>query len=112
VNATQKKVTITVAGTQFDLADVESAITVLENAKGIMVKQPLAKAGNPLAGMDYHALAATWRADTEHDSSTLTKQAVIAALKDLVATATATAKPVAKSASKSTSPKPATEKVA
>jgi hypothetical protein len=77
---------VTVAGTKYALSDVEAAIEVLENAAGIMVKQPLTKAGNPLAAMDYHGLATSYRvALPEKDRKINTKPAVLAALRDLVA---------------------------
>jgi hypothetical protein len=76
---------VTVAGTKYNLADVQAAIEILENAARIMVKQPLAKAGNPLSAMDYHGLANAYRATLPEGEKILTKPAVIAALKDLVA---------------------------
>lgn len=33
------------------------ALTVLREAPGVMIRQPLSRAGNPLAAMDYHAVA-------------------------------------------------------
>jgi hypothetical protein len=100
---------VTVAGEKFALADVEAAIEILENAAGIMVKQPLSRAGNPLAGMDYHAVANAHRASLpEAERKIQMKPAVIAALRDLVA------KPTAAKATSSATPtaQPATEKVA
>lgn len=38
-------------------ADLALAITVLESAGGMMIKQPLAKAGHKMASVDYHAVA-------------------------------------------------------
>jgi hypothetical protein len=86
--AKPKATQVDVAGMKFALSDVESAIEVLENAKGIMVKQPLAKAGNPLAGMDYHAVANANRASLPDGTSRpQTKPAVIEHLRQLVAKA-------------------------
>jgi hypothetical protein len=33
------------------------ALAILLESRGVMIKQPLARAGNPLAAMDYHAIA-------------------------------------------------------
>ena len=38
------------------------ALTVLLSAPGLMIRQPLLKAGSPLARCDYHAVAAPYRA--------------------------------------------------
>jgi hypothetical protein len=78
---------VTVGGARFALSDVEAAIEILENAAGIMVRQPLAKHENPLSGMDYHRLANSWRESHEADAKAQTKPCVIAALRDLVAQA-------------------------
>ena len=41
----------------FEYQDVYAAAVILQDAPGVMVRQPLARAGNPLAAMDYHAIA-------------------------------------------------------
>jgi hypothetical protein len=43
-------------------ATVLDALSVLREAPGVMVKQPLSRTGNPLAAMDYHTIARTERA--------------------------------------------------
>lgn len=43
------------------LVVVEQAVEVLDSAPGIMVRQPLARACNPLAAADYHSVAAPYR---------------------------------------------------
>ena len=39
------------------LSAVQGAVDVLETSPGDMVRQPLAAAGNPLAGCDYRSIA-------------------------------------------------------
>jgi hypothetical protein len=46
-----------ISGASYHEADVRWAVSILRDAPFVMVKQPLARAGNPLAGMDYHAIA-------------------------------------------------------
>ncbi len=41
-------------------SSVLSAVDVLETSAGYMVRQPLAAAGNPLAGCDYRTIAAQY----------------------------------------------------
>jgi hypothetical protein len=47
---------IDIAGTGYYEEDVRFARAVLADSPGVMVRQPLARAGSPLAGMDYHAI--------------------------------------------------------
>jgi hypothetical protein len=37
------------------------ALAVLRGAPGVMIRQPLQRVGNPLAAMDYHAIATAER---------------------------------------------------
>lgn len=48
---------IPIHGLYFDREDVNAAVAILQDAPGVMVTQPLARAGNVLAAMDYHAIA-------------------------------------------------------
>lgn len=48
---------LNIGGTFYWDGDVRAALGILVDAPGVMVRQPLASAGNPLAGMDYHAIA-------------------------------------------------------
>lgn len=53
-----------IGGVTLSLADVRTAITLLRDSRGIMVRQPLERAGHPLAGAQkdwYHAFAAEER---------------------------------------------------
>lgn len=62
---------------------VQQALDVLTSAKGMMIKQPLAKAGNPLAGTDYHAMAAPYL-EKHKDQKFKTKLAYLDALNALI----------------------------
>lgn len=48
---------VTIGGVTVIAADAAAALRVLQAAGGIMVRQALAAAGNPLASCDYHAAA-------------------------------------------------------
>jgi hypothetical protein len=68
---------VKIGGKEFSADDVKDAISILEKAKGIMVKQPLQKYNNPVWDVDYKALA------KEHVPGTNeTKPAFIKYLKD------------------------------
>jgi hypothetical protein len=51
----------TIAGVTVPTSTVPQALGVLRGAPGVMIRQPLRRAGNPLAAMDYHAIAAAER---------------------------------------------------
>jgi hypothetical protein len=59
-----------ISGVVLSPADLREAITILREARGIMVRQPLARAGHPLARAEdpgwYHALAAAERRAYPH----------------------------------------------
>lgn len=63
--------------------DIQEAIKTLKASKGIMVKQPLEKAGSPLAAMDYHAIAEPHKSKYEGDADK-TKHALLDALEEIV----------------------------
>jgi hypothetical protein len=75
------------AGVDATQAQLKQAIKTLENAKGIMVKQPLAKIGNPFATAEYHYYAGIHKSATGKDypKASATKLAFIDYLKTLVA---------------------------
>jgi hypothetical protein len=56
------------------------ALETLRQAPGIMVRQPLAKAGNPLAKCDYHGFANEVRASDPKLADLKTKEAFIAGI--------------------------------
>lgn len=74
------------AGFQLEVTpdQLKAAIKTLEDSKGIMVKQPLAKAGSPLADIDYHLVA------KEFPDISSTKESVLKKLKQLDADANPT----------------------
>jgi hypothetical protein len=51
----------TVGGVTAHVTKIREALAILRESPGVMIKQPLARAGNPLAAMDYHAVAAQER---------------------------------------------------
>jgi len=63
--------------------DIQEAIKTLKASKGIMVKQPLEKAGSPLAAMDYHAIAEPHKSKYEGDADK-TKHALLDALEEII----------------------------
>jgi len=63
---------------------VAQAISVLEAAKGMMIKQPLSKADNPLWESDYHAIAQPFQGQYAGEKFH-TKLAYLAALKKMLA---------------------------
>jgi hypothetical protein len=48
-------------GVEVTPGDIEAALRVLRSAPGLMIRQPLARAGSPLASCLYHDVAAPWR---------------------------------------------------
>ena len=78
--------TVAVGGVETDTATIKSAIDVLTASSGIMVKQPLARAGNPLADCDYHAVANEQR-QIDATPGAQTKPTFIRALERLAAEA-------------------------
>jgi hypothetical protein len=52
-----------VGGVAVSSTEIEQALRILRSSPGMMVAQPLRRAGNPLADCDYHAAAAPFRAD-------------------------------------------------
>ena len=50
-----------IGGVPVTREQAESALDVLRSSSGMMVRQPLQRAGNPLAYCDYHAAAAPYR---------------------------------------------------
>ncbi|HEY6275906.1 MAG TPA: hypothetical protein VIX86_06200 [Streptosporangiaceae bacterium] len=48
---------ITIGDSSYETEEVRAALGILIDAPGVMVRQPLARAGNALSGMDYHAIA-------------------------------------------------------
>lgn len=52
---------LTITGVTVPMSAVRQAVSVLRDASGVMIRQPLLQAGNPLAAMDYHAIAAAER---------------------------------------------------
>lgn len=94
-----------VGGVLASAADCLAARELLERSPGLMVRQPLARAGHPLAGCDYHAEAApyrdaawaalAWSGRRGAAGRPATKVAFMAALADRAATALADARLVA-----------------
>lgn len=52
---------LTIGGVTVSAAVAREALAVLRDAPGVMIRQPLLHEGNPLAAMDYHAIAAAER---------------------------------------------------
>lgn len=50
-----------VGGVTVPATEVQKAVAILQDAPGVMIRQPLSRAGNLLAAMDYHAVAASER---------------------------------------------------
>jgi hypothetical protein len=50
-----------IGGVAVTAQQAEHALAVLRSSPGMMVRQPLQRAGNPLAACDYHAVAAPYR---------------------------------------------------
>lgn len=73
---------IDVGGVEASTEEIATAIETLVVSNGIMVKQPLAKVGNPLAACDYHSVANTERQATGETMQT--KVAFVAALRRIV----------------------------
>ena len=48
---------VEIGGVHAAIEDVIAARSILESAPGVMVRQPLQRAGNPLADMDYHGIS-------------------------------------------------------
>ena len=48
---------VEIGGVHVATQDVIAARSILESAPGVMVKQPLQRAGNPLAQMNYHGIS-------------------------------------------------------
>jgi hypothetical protein len=48
---------VTLGGVTTTVAVVRQALATLREAPGVMVKQPLQRAGNPLAAMNYHSIS-------------------------------------------------------
>ena len=48
---------MTIGGVTVPEHAVREALTVLREAAGVMIRQPLSRAASPLAAMDYHAVA-------------------------------------------------------
>lgn len=48
---------ITIGGVPATPDEAREALAILLESRGVMIRQPLARAGNRLAGMDYHAVA-------------------------------------------------------
>jgi hypothetical protein len=48
---------LAIGGVTVSATEAREALTVLQESKGVMIRQPLLRAGNPLADMDYHAIA-------------------------------------------------------
>jgi hypothetical protein len=44
-----------------DAVTAESALQILRSSRGMMVRQPLARAGHSLADCDYHAISAPYK---------------------------------------------------
>jgi hypothetical protein len=51
-----------VGGVACTASGTAMGLSVLLAAPGLMIRQPLARAGSPLAGCDYHAVAAPYKA--------------------------------------------------
>ena len=68
-----------VGGVEVTVDEIATAIETLVVSNGIMVRQPLAKVGSPLAACDYHAVADAERQETGEKLQT--KVAFIAALR-------------------------------
>ena len=49
---------LTMGGVTATVAEAWEALAVLLESKGVMIKQTIERVGNPLASMDYHAIAA------------------------------------------------------
>jgi hypothetical protein len=48
---------LTIGGVTVSATEALKALTVLQESKGVMIRQPLLRAGSPLAAMGYHAIA-------------------------------------------------------
>ena len=87
-----------VGGVRCVVGDVEFALGCLWQAPGLMVRQPLVRAGSPLADCDYHAVAAPYKPQfqwlAQHGRGAagrhITKRAFCFALGRVVAVARAT----------------------
>jgi hypothetical protein len=55
------KAYLTIGGVTVAATTAQQALTILLESKGVMIRQPLLRACNPLAAMDYHAIAAEER---------------------------------------------------
>lgn len=75
---------VTVGGVEVTAEEVAEAIRILRSARGIMVRQPLAKANHRLADADYHAVPNEQR-ELDGDKKVQTKVAFVAALRRLSA---------------------------
>lgn len=53
---------LVVGGAACTASDTAWSLTILLSAPGLMIRQPLLKAGSPLASCDYHTVAAPYRA--------------------------------------------------
>jgi hypothetical protein len=51
----------TIGGVTVHVTKIREALAILRESPGVMIRQPLSRAGNPLAAMDYHAVAAAER---------------------------------------------------
>ena len=79
---------MTFGGVLVGLDDLEAAQAALADCASNMIKQPLAKVGNPLAACDYHAVASEYRNRTGFESDRprhAEKEAFVAALAEAIA---------------------------
>jgi hypothetical protein len=74
---------VLVGGVMVAPEDLAAAVAILTASNGIVVKQPLARAGHPLAEYGYHAVAKAERAN-EESAQSATKDAFIMALARLI----------------------------
>lgn len=56
-------------GIEVTSADIEKALACLRSAAGLMIRQPLARIGSPLARCRYHDVAAPWRERFSHEQA-------------------------------------------
>jgi len=78
----RKLLPLTIGGVEVTVEEAVAAIDILETAPGIMVRQPLVKARNPLSECNYHSVANAER-ENPGSESLATKPAFVKALRKL-----------------------------
>lgn len=76
----RQRLPVTVGGVEVSPEDAVAALEILTASPGIMVKQPLLRAGNPLSECDYHGFANEVRESDPELAKLNTKPAFMAGL--------------------------------